>query len=155
MDLDIRPAQKHEWDKLVDIYRREGLTNEVVLVSKDARQEFAEIGARRLIWFAQVNNRVEGSIQLVLDSDQKILANGSDRAMIHHLRVSQAFQNSGIGSLLNQTIEAEAINRKIKTLTLEVEKKNTKATAIYKHWGYSYLCDGKNPTEIIMKKMSI
>jgi ribosomal protein S18 acetylase RimI-like enzyme len=152
MSIVIRLALANEWDKLIDIYRREGQKEELNLVSKHAKIEFPEIGTRRIIWFAEDNEVIVGSIQLILDSDQKNLANGTVRGMIHHIRVEKDFQNTGIGSSLNQILEAVARIRKLKELTLEVEKSNIKARQIYEHWGYNYLCDGKDATEIVMIK---
>lgn len=42
--------------------------------------------------------------------------------------------------------------RGLKILTLELEKANEKAKKIYEHWGYNYLRDGKDPSEIVMIK---
>lgn len=104
----VRLARSGEWDKLVDIYRRKGQKEEIDLVTEHAQQEFPEIGTRRIIWFAEKNDTVIGAIQLLLDSFQKDLADGVYRGMIHHLRVSDPFQSSGIGSLLNRAVEDEA-----------------------------------------------
>ena len=152
MDIFIRQARPAEWDKLVDIYRRENIKSELELVAKHAQKEFPEIGTKRLIWFAEEGSLVIGAIQLVLKSEQVDLANGQTTAMIHHLRIAQDYQTTGIGSLLNKTVEQEARLRGIKTLTLEVEKINHKAREIYKHWGYRYFRAGKDPAEIVMIK---
>lgn len=152
MDILIRKAEIDEFDKLVDIYRREGLTDEVDLVNKHAAENFKEIGSNRIIWFAEINGQVIGAIQLVLNSPHKDMANGSTIAMIHHLRVSRNHQGNKIGSKLLNTLEEEAKKRNYKMITLEIEKTNYTAKSIYEHWGYKYIKDGTNPQEIIMMK---
>jgi len=146
----IRKAKPEEWQKVVDIYKRENLNKDVDLVERETKKEFPEIGTNRIIWFAEVNGLIIGVIQLVfLQGD---LANGKDSAMIHHLRVSKNFEGKGIGSQLIKTVEEEAVRRDIKILNLEVDRNNRRARMIYEHLGYNYSKDGTDPSEIILTK---
>ncbi len=147
----IRKAKKEEWQKLVDIYKREGLKEDTVLVAKNSPAHFNEIGTNRVIWFALVDNQVVGSIQLVL-VNESAGANGKEVAMLHHLRVSKDKENQGIASRLNNVLEKEAKKGDFKFLVLEIEKTNLRAKHIYKHWGYKYLKEGNDPKEIVMIK---
>ncbi|PWU23044.1 hypothetical protein C5B42_04215 [Candidatus Cerribacteria bacterium 'Amazon FNV 2010 28 9'] len=150
--MTIVNAVPEDFGELVSIYEREGLVDEVSLVGKDARKEFAEIGTKRIIWLAKDEGITVGSIQLVLDSEKKDLANGMNRAMIHHLRVSYSHHGKRIGSKLYKTAEQKAKELGVKTLTLEVEKSNTKAKEIYEHWGFVYVGEGEDPNEVVMEK---
>jgi GNAT superfamily N-acetyltransferase/predicted nucleotidyltransferase len=152
--ISLRLATISEWQKVVDIYSREGLPDEVELVSKELPMEFAEIGeGMRKIWLIEKDEAPIGTIQLVFMSNKKPeLANGKDTAMIHHLRVSKEYENQGIASLLNKTVTDEAKKDGIKFITLEVEKMNDRARKIYEHWGYEYWKDGIDPNEIVLRK---
>ncbi len=152
MIINIRLAKQNEWDKLVGIYKREGLEEQAILVERDAKKEFAEIGMSRIIWFAELDSVVVGAVQLVLNSTQQDLADNKEVAMIHHFRVSSDHQKQGIGTKLYSYLEKEAKNRGIKKLTLEVDKDNPYAQNIYKKWGYEYLREGRDPVEIVMIK---
>ena len=150
MDITFRTALKHE---LINIYRNEGIDVNKDNLIRNIKSNFQDIGKNRIIWFSEVDDKIVGSVQLVLDGSDKNMANGRDIAMIHHLRVAKEFENKGIASKLSRVLEATAKEKNIKRLTLEVEKGNKKAKEIYKHWGYKFLRKGKDFKEIVLYKI--
>jgi ribosomal protein S18 acetylase RimI-like enzyme len=148
----IRNGRADEWQKLVGIYEREGLSEDVDLVSREALQYAHDIGADRLLWFAISDSVVVGTIQLILRSPQLDFADGTTTCLMHHLRVSKDFEGHGIGSRLIEKVEKEADKRGFARITLEVKKENEKAQQIYEHWGYRYLREGDDPREVVMIK---
>ncbi len=150
MNVVIRLALSSERNKVIDIYKRENLYNEIALVARKAEKEFNEVNTNRVIWFAEVDGLVVGVIQLVFSHAG--LADGIESAILHHLRISKDFEGKGIGSQLIKTAEEESKKRNIKILYLEVEKTNERAKLIYGRLGYKYSKEGTDPSEIILTK---
>ena len=123
MNVVIRLALSSERNKVIDIYKRENLYNEIALVARKAEKEFNEVNTNRVIWFAEVDGLVVGVIQLVFSHAG--LADGIESAILHHLRISKDFEGKGIGSQLIKTAEEESKKRNIKILYLEDEKSAT------------------------------
>lgn len=65
------------------------------------------------------------------------LANGKTVANINALRIRKAYEGQGHISALIRLMEAYAADHGITRLTIGVEAKETRNTAIYLHWGYT------------------
>jgi len=152
MKINVRKAKIEEADKLIDIYRKEGIDVNEDNLTKNVKRDFSNIDKDRIIWFTEIDEKVVGVIQLIFKKDEQNKANVKDVAMIHHLRVAKEQEGLGVASELNKTVENTAKEKGIKGLMLEVEKGNKKAIKIYEHWGYKYLREGKNPKEIVLFK---
>lgn len=152
MNIIVRSAKADEWEKLVNLYLKEGYLEDVPLVKRDGPYEFSQIGKERMIWFAEIDNEIVGAAQLVFTHREKDLANGLDRALLHHLRVAYSHHGKGIASALFNELLLEAKRRNIKVITLEVDPRNKSAHQVYSHWGFSYLRDGKEIPQVIMLK---
>lgn len=152
MKIIVRHALSEEWEKLIHLYSKEGYLEDASLVKRDGPFEFSQIGKERIIWFAEINNELVGAVQLVFIHPEKDLANGLDRALLHHLRVAYSHHGKGVASILFQELIKEAKKRGITSITLEVDPRNKSAHQVYSHWGFTYLRDGKETPQIIMIK---
>jgi GNAT superfamily N-acetyltransferase len=152
MKITVRQAQVGEWEKLVNLYIKEGYLDDASLVKRDGPFEFSQIGKERTIWFAEVENEIVGAVQLVFSHPESDLANGLDKALLHHLRVAYSQHGKGVGSLLFKELIKKAHEKNIQSITLEVDPRNKSAYQVYKHWGFTKLRDGKEKPQVIMIK---
>jgi len=58
---------------------------------------------------------------------------------IHRLGVDPSFQGKGIGSMLLNTINIQALNKSIQSISLKVAKENDKAIKFYKLNGFKII----------------
>ena len=65
------------------------------------------------------------------------LADGGTTANINALRIRKAYEGKGHISALVRLMESYAAEHGITRLTIGVEAKETRNTAIYLHWGYT------------------
>lgn len=152
MTITVRQARVNEWEKLVKLYTKEGFLEDANLVKRDGPYEFSQIGNQRIIWFAEIGDEIVGAVQLVFTHPESDLANGSDRALLHHLRVAYSHHGKGVGSLLFKELVKKAQEKDIQSVTLEVDPRNKSAYQVYKHWGFTTLRDGKEKPQVIMIK---
>ena len=148
----IRQADTDEWEKLAHLYTKEGFLEDAQLIRRDGPYEFSQIGNQRVIWFAEIENELVGAIQLVFTHPEHDLANGLDRALLHHLRVAYSHHGKGVGSQLFKELIKKAREKGIQWVTLEVDPRNKSAFQVYTHWGFTKLRDGKEKPQVIMAK---
>jgi|GEM_PF-3547892 len=148
----IRCALTEEWEKLTNLYVREGFLADAAHVRRDGPFEFSQIGKERMIWFAESNGEVIGAVQLVFRHAEEDLANGFDSAFVHHLRVAYSHHGRGIAAAMFEALLVEAKKRNLKTITLEVDLRNKLAYSVYSHWGFAHLRAGKEEFQIVMRK---
>lgn len=151
MNVVICKALPNESQKLFAIYQQEG-SKDLEILKNIFIKEFKEIGTKRIIWFAEIDNKVIGAIQLIFIANDNPLLDSKTTVMLHHLRVTKEFEGKGIASLLYHKLEQEAQKLNFSRIILEVEKDNNNAQEIYTHWGYTFLQEGRISTEIIMCK---
>lgn len=152
MKITVRQAEINEWEKLVSLYTKEGFLEDAILAKRDGPYEFSQIGKDRDIWFAEIENEIIGAVQLVFIHPETDLANGLDRALLHHLRVAYSQHGKGVGSLLFKELIKGAQMKNIQSITLEVDPRNKSAYQVYKHWGFTELRDGEEKPQVIMIK---
>lgn len=152
MNIVTRKAESDEWQKIADIYQREGDLESVDDITQEAPEYFKELDVNRIVWFAEDNGLVIGTVQLVFKDEKKGLADGQTIAELHHLKIDKNYEGQGIASRLNKILEEEAKRRGFRKLSLEIWKTNDLAKKIYEHWGYKYLKETNNPNEIVMVK---
>lgn len=135
--MTIRAANEPEVDRVVAIYEDEGSAREAIEVKPTLEEEFPDIlTGKRLIFFAEQEGRIVGTVQLILDCNHKEEANGIDIAQIHHLKVHNNFCNKEYGELLVKYVENVAKSRGIKRITVGVDENNPHAKHLYEKWGY-------------------
>jgi len=138
--IKVRQAKSNESEKVVDIYKREGLKIETRIIKKDVEEDFQEIlTGKRVVLFAEINRQVVGTIQLIFDSSHKEHANGKNIAHLHHLKVHKDFCKKGIGETLTKKAEEIAKQKGFKRMTLGVDEDNPYAKKLYEKWGYELL----------------
>lgn len=113
------------------------------LDEREAAEYFAQVHAAMtdgslLLWVAQEQSRVLGSVQLSLCQKP----NGLNRAEIQKLLVLSTARRRGIARLLMQAVEQEAAPRKRGLLYLDTEA-GSDAEQLYRHLGYQ--CIGGLP----------
>jgi acetyltransferase len=95
---------------------------------------FAAMGAGDglLLWVAEVEGQVVGSVQLTLCPKE----NGQHRAEVQKLFVHRTARGRGLSTLLMQAVEAEARNRHRSLLVLDTLL-GSHAENVYRHLGWS------------------
>ncbi len=83
-----------------------------------------------------------------------------DEGHITNIAVHPEFRNSGIGSLLMETLLREAKSRGILAMTLEVRKSNDNARALYRKYGFEdggsrkdYYADDREDAAIMWRRL--
>jgi GNAT superfamily N-acetyltransferase len=92
---------------------------------------FAAIGGDRIVWVAESDDRVVGTVQLELCAKES----GRHRAEVQKLAVLQSHRGRGISSLLMAAAEKFAAAQD-RTLLILNAPEGSKAEAIYRHRGW-------------------
>ncbi len=95
------------------------------------RETFADLGDARLLWVAEVDGKVAGTVQLC----PSLKANGRHRAEIQKLLVHPEFRGRGIASKLMAEAESMAASLGRWLLVLDTESQSH-AETVYKHLGW-------------------
>lgn len=79
-----------------------------------------------------------GEVTLAYDQpgSRSVLADGKTAGYVQALRIREEFEGQGHVSRLMRTMEAYAAQQGLSRLTIGVEASETRALAIYLHWGY-------------------
>jgi len=148
MNLKIREARIGEYEKIVDLYKQEGPPRRIIKIRRDVKKDFEEMRkGKRLILFAEVDNKVVGTVQLIYELEDKELADGKSIANLHHLRVKEEFRNKGIATKLEKKLAEVAKKKGFKMITLSIghDQSYDFLKRIYEGWGYIFLKE--NPEE--------
>lgn len=156
-NLIIRFAKPNEEEKIVNLYKKEASLEKIEKIRKDVKKDFQSMAAgKRIILFAEIKNKVIGTVQIVFELPNKILADGKNFAHLHHLRIEESFRNQGIGKKLEEEVIKIAKKRGFKTITLSVEHDQSYKflKTLYQKWGYSvWKKDPKNNETHFLKKI--
>lgn len=96
------------------------------------REVFASLGESLLLWVAEREGDVVGTVQLTLCEKE----NGRHRAEVQKLQVRRAARGNGVATLLMRELEAEARRRKRSLLFLDTLL-DSHAEDVYRHLGWS------------------
>lgn len=114
-------------------------TNEEQLakIRSDVEGDIAKAqGGDRIVYGAEVDGKVVGTVQLIFSDKKEFYADGKTRAHVHHARVSKDLRGQGIGSILMKETENEAKKRGFTEMTLGVDEDNQQALKLYERLGY-------------------
>jgi ribosomal protein S18 acetylase RimI-like enzyme len=107
---------------------------------------FAEMQiGRRMIYVAVQDGRPVGTVQLLLVSSDRELADGRHVAHLSDLAVLPALQRRGLGRRLVAHVEAVAAARGYSTLTLDVDESQPDTQRLYERWGYIFFRQSISP----------
>jgi len=131
-NIDIRRARSQEYLEFHEICDND-LPHPLTLEQRleQRRREFEQIDHGKCIaFFAEVEGKVEGSVQLRLNDKT------ANEGRIHALAVRRSYRRKGIGSKLMDAVEQEAVHRKYKRIWLTVHLDNLPARQLYAGRGY-------------------
>jgi len=135
----IRGAKANEAKLLADLYKDEDQT-EYWRVKKEAEKDFCEVKiGRRVAFFAEIDGKTVGAVQLVLDCNHKDHADGKNLTEIHHVKVHNNYLRQKIGTQLVGTVERLAKEKGFKKTTLGVDEDNLVAQKFWEKLGYKLL----------------
>lgn len=103
------------------------------------------IDSSALIFVAELDGRVIGTVTLALTHADVELADSRHRAFISDLAVGPEWQRRGVGSDLLAVAEAEARRRGFEFVTLTVDEHNYSARRLYERRGYRWFKDVNIP----------
>lgn len=109
----------------------------------------------RIVYGAEANGKIVGTVQLVFRGEKEFYADGKKRAHIHHTRVLGEWRGKGVGSELMRQVETEAKKKGFREITLGVEETNEDAIRFYEELGYrEFMWEKGDEGEVIigMKK---
>lgn len=97
-----------------------------------------------LIWLADLDPvGVIGQAFVSLKSARAELADGLSRAYVYAFRVKPQYRGQGVGTKIMSVIEADLLQRRYQSLTLNVAKDNPSARRLYERLGYAVI--GSDP----------
>jgi len=135
----FREAKSDDARLLADLYKDEDQT-EYRRVEKEAESDFGEVKiGKRVAFFAEIDGKTVGSVQLVLDCNHKDHADGKNLAEIHHVKVHNNYLRQKIGTQLVDTVERLAKEKGFKKTTLGVDEDNPVAQKFWEKLGYKLL----------------
>jgi len=113
---------------------------------------------RSVVYIVELDGQPLASGVLVLQSDDRDLADGRRHALISNLIVDARHQGHGLGTRLLEFLEAEACRRGFDTVTIGVDQTNVRARNLYQRHGYASLKDKNEawgPVNYLVKKLRV
>jgi ribosomal protein S18 acetylase RimI-like enzyme len=104
---------------------------------------------RRVIWIAECDGYLVGTVTLEWFADDRQLADGRTTAHISNLVVHHRYRRRGIARALMGAVERAAADRGCAVMTIGVDDGNTYARRLYERRGYAYLKDVHAPWGLI------
>jgi ribosomal protein S18 acetylase RimI-like enzyme len=144
-----------DWPKIPLIYEADGYDRAAAGMRSRAAQELAEFAAgHRVLFLAEVDGTVAGTVGLVFQGMDAGYADGTLSGNISRLHVVQAHRRRGIGTALMAAAEAEARARGFRKLVLEVETDDDSAAAraLYEKLGFHIVGPGHHVNEIALSR---
>ncbi len=140
----IRPALPEEEGAVVVLRRASGWSSDSV-----PQQFRAMAERRRVIWIAECDGYLVGTITVEWFADDRQLADGRTTAHISNLVVHSRYRRRGIGRGLMGAVERAAYDGGYAVMTIGVDDGNTYARRLYERRGYVYLKDVHAPWGLI------
>lgn len=92
---------------------------------------------KSIMWVADFPGEgIIGQVFIQYISIRPDLADGINRAYLYAFRIKPAYRNAGLGSRMNQVLEAHLLSKNFKEVSLIVAKENTAAIRLYTRLGY-------------------
>lgn len=155
MRLIVRQAKPGEYEKIVDLYKKEGPAKRIRKIRRDVKKNFEEMKkGKRMVLFAEANGKVIGTVQLVFQLKDRELADGKKVANLHHLRVKEEFRNRGIATKLEEALIKIAKKRGFRIITLGIKHDQSYdfLRKLYEGWGYFFLKENPKKKETCFYK---
>jgi ribosomal protein S18 acetylase RimI-like enzyme len=140
----VRPALPEEEGAVVALRRASGWSADSVPQQFRAMHE-----GRRVIWIAECDGYLVGTITVEWYADDRQLADGRTTAHISNLVVHDRYRRRGIGRALMTGVERAAAARSCTVMTIGVDDGNTYARRLYERRGYMFLKEVHAPWGLI------
>lgn len=136
MTLSIRLAATSETDLLLDMMQRyyefDGLHFDRD-VARVAAHELIGAPSMGSVWFIEQDGAVVGYAVLVMGYG---LEYGGHTALVDELFVGEGHRGRGLGTAALAFLEQHCASLGVKVMRIEVERKNRRARAIYRRYGF-------------------
>ena len=128
-DITLRPFEGKDTEEVIALWGRAGLTRLWNDPHKDITRKLEEMakGGHSWFWIAEQSGTIIAAAMAGYDGH---------RGSVNYLGVEPSAQNSGVGKLIMQRIEAELTDAGCPKLNLLVRDDNLGVQAFYEHIGY-------------------
>jgi ribosomal protein S18 acetylase RimI-like enzyme len=93
-------------------------------------------GGRSVVYILEKGGQPAASGALVLRSEDLALADGETSALVSNLIVDARFQGHGLGTIMLEYLEHEAVDRGIQRVSIGVDLPNVRARSLYERHQY-------------------
>lgn len=128
-DYIIRDYKNGDFAQIMDLWEKTDVGSKKRGDSEKIIEDSIKMGGKFLV--LEIQGKIQGSSWMTFDGR---------RIHLHHLAVSEKYQNQSYGSLISEK-SIEFAKNKGYQIKLEVHQSKLKAIHIYKKFGFKYLGD--------------